>query len=96
MEILSCEVGFVNWKSINSINSIILPTGEVLNFGFAMDDLNDSHEGELKNIALSILIKTFLRFKLQRSSLPRVQKQCWIRRGSYIQQEYPLWQLRTF
>jgi len=45
MEILTCNVALVNWESLKSFKSIILPTGEILDFDFTMQDLINSHTG---------------------------------------------------
>merc|ERR1712215_235667 len=43
IEIVSCDVALVNWTSINTFNSIILPTGEILDFDYTVENGNLDH-----------------------------------------------------
>ena len=44
---MSCKVAVVNWESITSFESIILPTGDILEF----DGIKDSPSSTYKNAA---------------------------------------------
>merc|ERR1712215_419153 len=44
IEIVSCDVALVNWTSINTFNSIILPTGEILDFNYTVENGNIDHK----------------------------------------------------